>query len=294
MIQSIVLSVAFQSLILSYCIYFSYGSWSELQQSLTVVGCICLFIWICLLMLTSSNKAASPPPTQLNNSKPAASNKHPTRSTTVASPSKTVSRIPSPTKSVHDKRVTPASTNALPSSSSSCEKHEERVCKRRDYLDWDEYFLSVAMLSAMRSKDPSTQVGACIVNANKRIVGIGYNGFPKTLANNDDALPWNRQSSLGENHTKYPYVCHAEMNAILNKNNASCEDCTIYVILFPCNECAKMIIQSGIKKVVYICDKYATTDKVIASKKLFKLAGIEWTQYVPQKKSILISFPNAD
>ena len=141
----------------------------------------------------------------------------------------------------------------------------------------------------MRSKDPSTQVGACIVNEKKRIVGIGYNGFPTGCS--DDILPWNRKHSKGINYTKYPYVVHAETNAILNKNSESCQNCTIYVILFPCNDCAKLIIQSGIKKVIYISDKYKMTDKVIASKKLLDLAGVEYKQYIPKNKSILITFP---
>ena len=170
-------------------------------------------------------------------------------------------------------------------------QNDENVSKRSDYLEWTEYFLSVATLSSMRSKDPSTQVGACIVNEQKRIVGIGYNGFPTGC--NDDKLPWNRKHSLGINYTKYPYVCHAELNAILNKNSATCYGCTMYVILFPCNECAKLIIQSGIKRIIYICDKYKTSDQVIASKKLLNMAGVEFKQYIPKKKSILITFPDA-
>jgi len=118
---------------------------------------------------------------------------------------------------------------------------------RSEYLSWDEYFMSVALLSAQRSKDPSTQVGACIVNNNLRIVGIGYNGFP--IGCSDDALPWGK---VGEwENTKYPFVCHAEMNAILNKNQADIQGATIYTSLYPCNECAKLVIQSGIKRVVY-------------------------------------------
>ncbi|KAG7392201.1 hypothetical protein PHYBOEH_006455 [Phytophthora boehmeriae] len=116
------------------------------------------------------------------------------------------------------------------------------VTKRTDYLSWDDYFMSVAFLSAMRSKDPSTQVGACIVNPEKKIVGIGYNGFPNGC--DDDDLPWARESATNSPlDTKYPYVCHAEMNAILNKNSTDVKGCTIYVALFPCNECAKLIIQ---------------------------------------------------
>ncbi|DBA04601.1 TPA: hypothetical protein N0F65_012184 [Lagenidium giganteum] len=129
------------------------------------------------------------------------------------------------------------------------------VRKREDYLTWDDYFMSVAFLSAMRSKDPSTQVGACIVSPDNKIVGIGYNGFPNGCG--DDNLPWARESSTGSAlDTKYPYVCHAEMNAILNKNAADVRGCTIYVALFPCNECAKLIIQSGIARVMYCSDKY--------------------------------------
>ncbi|CAG2122335.1 unnamed protein product, partial [Medioppia subpectinata] len=124
----------------------------------------------------------------------------------------------------------------------------ERVGKRDDYLSWDEYFMSVAFLSAMRSKDPNSQIGACIVNPDMKIVGIGYNGMP--IGCSDDALPWNRTAD-DILDTKYPYVCHAELNAILNKNSSDVKKCTIFVGLFPCNECSKLIIQSGIKRVVY-------------------------------------------
>ena len=139
---------------------------------------------------------------------------------------------------------------------------------RANALSWDDYFMSVAFLSSMRSKDPNTQVGACIVNSEKRIVGIGYNGFPRGCS--DDALPWARHSENGnELDTKYPYVCHAEVNAILNKNSADVQGCSIYVGLFPCNECAKMIIQSGIREVVFLSDKYKNSNSMIASRKLF-------------------------
>ncbi|XP_031151270.1 deoxycytidylate deaminase isoform X3 [Sander lucioperca] len=113
--------------------------------------------------------------------------------------------------------------------------------KREDYLEWPEYFMAVAFLSAQRSKDPSSQVGACIVNQENKIVGIGYNGMPNGC--DDDLLPWSR-SADDRLDTKYPYVCHAEMNAIMNKNSADVKGCTMYVALFPCNECAKLIIQS--------------------------------------------------
>ncbi|MDO4466305.1 MAG: dCMP deaminase family protein [Bacillota bacterium] len=145
--------------------------------------------------------------------------------------------------------------------------------KRENVLSWDEYFMSVAHLSAKRSKDPNTQVGACIVNSDKKVVGMGYNGFP--MGCNDDEFPWDREGNLLD--TKYPFVVHAELNAILNSIQ-SLHGCTIYVSLFPCNECAKAIIQSGIKKVIYESDKYNGTETNIASKKMFKEAGVEMIQ----------------
>jgi len=164
------------------------------------------------------------------------------------------------------------------------------VKKRADALSWDDYFMSVAFLSSMRSKDPSTQVGACIVNAEKRIVGIGYNGFPKNCS--DDELPWARESESGnELDTKYPYVCHAELNAILNKNSADVQGCSIYVGLFPCNECAKMIIQSGIQEVVYLSDKYKLTNSMIASRRLLNMGKVHLRQHIPSKQQISIDFP---
>ena len=137
--------------------------------------------------------------------------------------------------------------------------------KREEYLNWDEYFMGVAKLTAMRSKDPNTQVGACIVDNEKRILSVGYNGAPNGF--DDDKFPWDRSGIPLE--TKYLYVCHAEMNAITNFRGSrkDLKDSTIYVDLFPCNECAKQIIQSGIKHVIYLCDKYADTDGVKASKR---------------------------
>ena len=146
--------------------------------------------------------------------------------------------------------------------------------KRNDYISWDEYFMGIALLSARRSKDPSTQVGACIVNNRNKIMSVGYNGFP--LGCSDDDFPWERSGD--EYETKYPYVCHAELNAILNSGGASLEDSKIYVALFPCNECAKAIIQSGIKEVYYLSDKYAETVGVRASKRMFDSAGVKYTQ----------------
>ena len=145
--------------------------------------------------------------------------------------------------------------------------------KRENTLTWDEYFMGLAHLSALRSKDPSTQVGAAIIDENHRVVSVGYNGFPKGCS--DDEFPWSR--SGGVLNSKYAFVVHAELNAILNSPR-SVSGCTIYVSLFPCNECAKAIIQSGIKRIVYESDKYADTETTIASKKMLQAAGIELVQ----------------
>ena len=159
--------------------------------------------------------------------------------------------------------------------------------KREDYLSWDEYFMGIAILSGQRSKDPSTQVGACIVNEEKRIVGTGYNGFPHGISDSDPNFSWGKTGKLLE--TKYPFVVHAEQNAILNSTK-NLRNCTIYVGLFPCNECAKSIIQSGIKKVMYLSDKHKKTDSTIASKMLFNAAGIEYVKLQPREIEITISF----
>jgi dCMP deaminase len=146
--------------------------------------------------------------------------------------------------------------------------------------------MAVAQLSALRSKDPNTQVGACIVNTKKRIIGIGYNGFPSGC--NDDELPWAREGEYLE--TKYPYVCHAEMNAISNSSNKpELEGATMYVSLFPCNECAKLIVQVGIKEVVYLSDKYNGTDKFVAARKIFSMAGVNCRQLFPTTKTIKLN-----
>lgn len=147
--------------------------------------------------------------------------------------------------------------------------------KRSNYLNWDEYFMGVALLSAQRSKDSSTQVGACIVNNENKILSVGYNGMP--CGCDDEEMPWNREGEPLD--TKYMYVCHAELNAILNNDSGSLKGTKIYVTLFPCNECAKAIIQSGIKEVIYLSDKYAETDSVKGSKRMFDMAGIKYTQY---------------
>ena len=147
--------------------------------------------------------------------------------------------------------------------------------KRTDYITWDQYFMGIARLSAMRSKDPNTQVGACIVSQDNKILSMGYNGFPKGC--DDDEFPWNRDGDLYD--SKYAYVTHSELNAILNYRGGSLEGAKIYVTLFPCNECAKAIIQSGIRTVIYECDKYADTAGVIASKRMMDAAGVRYYHY---------------
>ncbi len=146
-------------------------------------------------------------------------------------------------------------------------------------ITWDEYFMGLAHLSAMRSKDPNTQVGACIVDQDKKVVSIGYNGFPRGC--DDSVFPWTREGGMLD--SKYAYVVHAELNAILNSPR-SLKDCILYVSLFPCNECAKAIIQSGIRKIVYESDKYADTDATKASKKMLQAAGVELVQLDYQVK----------
>lgn len=141
--------------------------------------------------------------------------------------------------------------------------------------------MGVALLSAMRSKDPNTQVGACIVNDDNRIVSVGYNGFPRGCS--DEDFPWER-SADNPNDTKYPFVCHAELNAILNSNGIGVKGSRIYVALFPCNECAKAIIQAGIKEIVYISDKYRDTDANLASKRMLAAAGVKLTEFKSTKK----------
>lgn len=156
--------------------------------------------------------------------------------------------------------------------------------KRENYLSWDEYFMGVAMLAAGRSKDPNTQVGACIVSPENIIISTGYNGMPKGCS--DDDFPWER---TGE-ETKYPFVVHAELNAILNANGRDLRGSRLYVALFPCNECAKAIIQSGVKEVLYLSDKYAATPATMASKRMMDAAGVKYTQIRPRMKEITLNF----
>ena len=149
------------------------------------------------------------------------------------------------------------------------------MSKRSNYISWDEYFMGIALLSGERSKDPNSQVGACIVSPENKILSIGYNGFP--IGCSDDEIPWDREGDFVD--TKYPYVCHSELNAILNYTGSTLKQSRIYVTLFPCNECAKAIIQSGIKEVIYMSDKYKDTDSVKVSKKMLDMAGVKYTQY---------------
>lgn len=156
--------------------------------------------------------------------------------------------------------------------------------KRKDYISWDEYFMGVALLAARRSKDPNTQVGACIVSEDNIILSTGYNGFPAGCS--DDEYPWEREGEA----TKYPFVVHAELNAILNAGGRSLRGARIYVDLFPCNECAKAIIQSGIVEVIYLSDKYADTDATRASKRMLASAGVTLRRLQQHTDRIVLDF----
>ncbi len=156
--------------------------------------------------------------------------------------------------------------------------------ERKDYISWDSYFMGIAVLSAQRSKDPSTQVGACIVSRDNKILSVGYNGAPNGF--DDKSMPWDREGDFL--HTKYAYVCHAELNAILNNKGSNLEGAKIYVDLFPCNECAKAIIQTGIKEVIYKSDKYNGTDSNTVSKKLFDSCGVKYKKYEDINREITL------
>ena len=158
--------------------------------------------------------------------------------------------------------------------------------KRMDYINWDEYFMGIAMLAAKRSKDPNTQVGACIVSQDNIIISTGYNGMPKGCS--DDVFPWDRDGQ--QDMTKYPYVVHAELNAILNASGRDLRGSRIYVALFPCNECAKAIIQSGVKEVLYLSDKYKDTMLNLVSKRMLEAAGVKYTKLTTSLDSITLDF----
>lgn len=153
--------------------------------------------------------------------------------------------------------------------------------KRKDYFSWDETFMQMSKVIANRSKDPSTQAGACIVNDKNIILGLGYNGFPRGCGDGD--LPWSREGGFCD--SKYAYVVHAEENAVLNAN-ASVEGARIYCTLFPCNECTKVIIQKGIKEVIYESDKYHDQDPWVVSRRMLDMAGVKYRQYVPENKLV--------
>lgn len=157
--------------------------------------------------------------------------------------------------------------------------------QRKEYISWDEYFMGIAVLSSMRSKDPNTQVGACIVSKNNRILAIGYNGTPNGFE--DKFFPWAREGEILK--TKYPFVCHAEMNAISNfkGDKKDLDGSKLYVTLFPCNECAKLVVQNGIKEVIYLSDKYKETEGTIASKIMFDACGIKYTEFPNNKRKTL-------
>lgn len=163
--------------------------------------------------------------------------------------------------------------------------------KRKNYLKWEDYFMSIALVSGQRSKDPVTQVGACIVNQDNRIVGVGYNGFP--IGCSDDSFPWSKDTA-DPMDSKQMYVVHAEENAVINRFSADLKNSTIYVSLFPCNRCAQMIIQSGIKKVIYMSDKKSYSPSVEASKRMLNAAGVEYTMYKPSNKGLSLNFTDFD
>lgn len=154
--------------------------------------------------------------------------------------------------------------------------------KRSDYIDWDAYFMGIALLSSHRSKDPNTAVGSCIVSSENKILSVGYNGMPSGCS--DDEFPWGRNGD--PLNTKYLYVCHAELNAILNYAGTNMQGAKIYTTLFPCNECTKALIQSGIKEVIYLSDKYADTPSVLAAKRMMHTVQIRYREYKPLGQTI--------
>lgn len=162
--------------------------------------------------------------------------------------------------------------------------------KREDYICWDEYFMGIAVISSLRSKDPNTQVGACIVNAHNKIVGIGYNGLPRGCS--DDDFPWGKEGDFLD--TKYPFTCHAELNAILNSVGSNLDGCRIYTTLFPCNECTKALIQVGIGEIIYLSDKYSETNVVKASKLMLDTSKVNYTPFNSNRNNLLINFKSQE
>ncbi|MBN1517898.1 dCMP deaminase family protein [Candidatus Sumerlaeota bacterium] len=160
------------------------------------------------------------------------------------------------------------------------------VKKRDDYISWNDYFMGVAILAAHRSKDPHSQVGCCVVSRDKKILGVGYNGFP--IGCSDEELPWGREGAFLE--TKYPYVCHAELNAVMNSNFADLRGAIVYVTLFPCNECTKLLIQKGVGRIVYLSDKYHDSDSSVASRRMLDMAGVEYEAFQADRDRLTIDF----
>jgi len=148
-------------------------------------------------------------------------------------------------------------------------------------LNWDEYFMLQAMLASFKSKDPSTRVGCVIVDENHHQVTMGYNGMVAGI--DETRLPWGKDKSVPLKYQKYGYVVHSETNAILHATR-SLKDCTAYVTLFPCNECAKLIASKQIKEVIYLSDKHSSTEGTQMSKYLFDLAGISYRQLIPKRE----------
>ncbi|XP_055296999.1 deoxycytidylate deaminase-like [Sitodiplosis mosellana] len=184
-----------------------------------------------------------------------------------------------------EKEPLPSTMESASSELKANEEVENSTGKRKNYLKWEDYFMSVALISAQRSKDPKTQVGACIVNEDKRIVGVGYNGFPSGVSDNE--FSWNKPY-------KHLYVVHAEENAIIIQFSADLKNSTIYVSLFPCNRCAQIIIQSKIEKIVYMSDKKADTEEVKASKDMLDAVGIKYEQYEPSCKGLQLDLTDFD
>lgn len=159
-----------------------------------------------------------------------------------------------------------------------------RTKKRSNYISWNSYFMGLALLSSQRSKDPSTQVGACIASDDNRVLSMGYNGFPNGCS--DDEFPWDAEGEMLE--IKNTFVCHAELNAILNAGG-NVRGSTIYVTFFPCHECTKAIIQSGIKKIVYIDDRNHQKPSIVASRKMLRSAGVEFREYQSANRTIKLN-----
>ena len=161
----------------------------------------------------------------------------------------------------------------------------KKVKARKNYLSWDDTFIMIAQVIAQRSKDPSTQTGAVVVDEDNIVLGLGYNGWAKGVK--EGHFSWSKDYGLNKKdilNTKYPYVVHAEVNAILSSNK-SVKGAKLYCYLFPCSECTKVIIQSGVKEVIYEDDRQdQNSNNFAVSKKLFDLSGVKHRKYNSKKK----------